>query len=99
MSCKRCPHYVKHGRAAADGKSIEFRDLCGLKLKKLAEDKKAFSDDVCENVPFPEDFDYYLCSVYQHVFQSGIKRNGVNPKDIQYSERLVAGSITDMELL
>lgn len=99
MACKRCPHYVKHGKAGDDGKSIIFRDLCGLKLKKMEEDKKAFEDDVCDNVPFDEDFDYYLCSVYQHVFQSGSKRHAVNPKDIQYSERLVAGSITDMELL
>ncbi|MDA9951151.1 hypothetical protein N9D31_01125 [Oligoflexaceae bacterium] len=99
MSCKRCPHYVRHGRAAADGKSIEFRDLCGLKLKKLEEDKKAFSDEVCVSLPFPEDFDHHFCSVYQHVFQSGIKRNGVNPRDMQYSENLTAGSITDMELL
>ena len=99
MACKRCPHYVRHGKAGEDGKSIVFNDLCGLKLKKTEDGKSRFDDEDCISIPFDEDFDHYLCDVYQKVFQSGKKRNGVNPKDIQYSEMLVAGSITDMELL
>jgi hypothetical protein len=34
MSCKRCPHHVRHGSADAAGR-ISFQDLCGLKVKKL----------------------------------------------------------------
>ncbi len=34
MSCKRCPHHVRHGYADNQNK-IVFQDLCGLKVKKL----------------------------------------------------------------
>jgi hypothetical protein len=34
MSCKRCPHHVRHGSADVSGK-ISFQNLCGLKVKKL----------------------------------------------------------------
>jgi len=34
MSCRRCPHHVRHGFAEADG-NIAFYDLCGLRVKKL----------------------------------------------------------------
>ena len=34
MTCKRCPHHVKHGQIASDGKSMVFKDLCGLRLKQ-----------------------------------------------------------------
>jgi len=33
MSCKRCPHHVRHGSVAADRKTIAFSDVCGLKVK------------------------------------------------------------------
>lgn len=33
MACKRCPHHVRHGQMSADAKTIEFKDICGLKVK------------------------------------------------------------------
>jgi hypothetical protein len=30
MLCKRCPHLVRHGQLAEDGKNIEFKNICGL---------------------------------------------------------------------
>lgn len=98
MICRRCPHHVRHGKAAADGKSIEFRDLCGLKIKRNETEKTPIATD-CEQVPFPSKFDYLTCSYYQSTFKSGHHKNDVVPKDIQYSEMLTAGSITDMDLL
>ena len=83
MACKRCPHYVRHGRAGDDGQSIVFRDLCGLKMKKNEDGQSQFDEEACDSFTFHEDFDHYMCRVYQTVFQSGSKRNGVNPKDIQ----------------
>ena len=35
MSCHRCPHHVRHGQMTKDGKTLQFKDLCGLKLKRL----------------------------------------------------------------
>jgi len=35
MSCTRCPHHVRHGQTAKDGKTLMFSDLCGLKLREL----------------------------------------------------------------
>ena len=37
MACKRCPHHVRHGKSSVDGKSIEFSDHCGLRLKQAQE--------------------------------------------------------------
>lgn len=37
MACKRCPHHVRHGKVGDDGKSIEFTDHCGLRLKQAQE--------------------------------------------------------------
>ncbi|MCB9228795.1 MAG: hypothetical protein H6618_04210 [Deltaproteobacteria bacterium] len=34
MTCKRCPHHVRHGKVGKDGKTIVFADLCGLKVKQ-----------------------------------------------------------------
>ncbi len=34
MLCKRCPHLVRHGQLGADKKTIEFRNLCGLRVKQ-----------------------------------------------------------------
>ncbi|MBP6217159.1 MAG: hypothetical protein KA436_01080 [Oligoflexales bacterium] len=34
MSCKRCPHHVRHGQVAKDGQDFQFKNLCGLKLKQ-----------------------------------------------------------------
>lgn len=34
MSCKRCPHHVRHGFADNQNR-IVFQDLCGLKVKRL----------------------------------------------------------------
>ncbi len=39
MLCKRCPHLVRHGQLGADGKSIEFQNVCGLLVRaERAED-------------------------------------------------------------
>ncbi len=34
MLCKRCPHLVRHGQYNLETKEIEFKNLCGLVLKK-----------------------------------------------------------------
>lgn len=91
--CKRCPHHVKHGQVAADGKTIEFLNRCGLMMKA----NKVLD---CVHHPFSKYFDYTSCGIYQETFKSsGIKNDVVPTKDFQYSEGFNSGSITDMELL
>lgn len=34
MSCRRCPHHVRHGQLGEDGRSMVFKDLCGLRVKQ-----------------------------------------------------------------
>ena len=93
MSCRKCPHHVRHGQVASDGKSIEFHERCGLRMKNG-------SQEDCGHFPFVARFDYQSCSTYIHVFKTAGASNDVMPtSDIQYSERLAANSITDMELL
>jgi len=93
MLCKKCPHHVRHGSLAADGKNIIFKDRCGLKMK-------ATEDQECKNYPFPKVFDYTDCGVYRQTFKSGGQRNDVVPtSDFQYSDALNTQSITEMELL
>jgi hypothetical protein len=47
MLCKRCPHLVRHGQYNAENAQIEFKNLCGLVMKKhmapepVIEDPKA----------------------------------------------------------
>ena len=98
MVCRRCPHHVRHGKLGQDGKSIEFTDQCGLKIKRNELEKHKITVE-CEQVPFPEKFDYLGCGYYQATFKSGHHKNDVVPRDINYSQSLVAGSITDMDLL
>lgn len=90
MSCRRCPHHVRHGQVEADN-SIVFRDRCGLKMKEEQE---------CQHVPFPKFFNYQECEVYRATFRTKGQRNDVVPtRDFQYSPGFVSSSITDMELL
>jgi len=54
----------------------------------------------CIHFPFNRDSDYFKCDVYILNFRTKGLKNGVLPtKDIQYSESLAGGRITDMELL
>jgi len=34
MTCRKCPHHVRHGQVSADGSTITFRNLCGLRHKQ-----------------------------------------------------------------
>lgn len=34
MGCSRCPHHVRHGQVTSDGKSLQFKNLCGLRVKQ-----------------------------------------------------------------
>ncbi|MGE0174232.1 MAG: hypothetical protein AB7T49_15655 [Oligoflexales bacterium] len=36
MLCKRCPHLVRHGKLAADKKTIDFKNMCGLLMRAEA---------------------------------------------------------------
>jgi hypothetical protein len=100
MKCQSCPHHVRHGKPSANGKTIEFSNACGLKLRKTEDQKRRFTEFSCESFPFAEKFDYMQCKVYLDIFKSGIRRNDALPtKDFQYSEALSGISITDMELL
>lgn len=98
MQCRRCPHFVRHGKAGADGKSIEFRDLCGLKLKSSPQSGEDAQS--CANYPFSDGFDYMGCNVYVDTFKSSVRKNDVQPtQDFKFTEALGGASITDMELL
>jgi hypothetical protein len=93
MQCKKCPHHVRHGVAAADGKSIEFKSRCGLKMK---ENKEA----ECTKYPWAKGFDFAHCDVYQSTFKTPGQRNDAVPtSDFQYSDKLASNPITEMELL
>lgn len=93
MLCKRCPHHVRHGKVAADGKTFEFQDRCGLKMKSS-------SHQDCGHYPFPKGFDHIECDVYKDTFKSTGMKNDVVPKsDLQFSDSFQSQSITEMELL
>lgn len=93
MSCKKCPHHVRHGQSTADGKGIEFKNRCGLKMK-------AQQSVDCTHYPFSKSFEYTACEVYLDTFKTAGQRNDVVPtSDFQYSDQLAANSITEMELL
>lgn len=34
MSCRRCPHHVRHGQLSDDGSGFVFKDICGLRHKQ-----------------------------------------------------------------
>ena len=92
MSCnKGCPHHVRHGKLAKDGKTVEFKDRCGLTMDK---------EVMCSHVPFDLRFNYRECDQYMVAFKSSVERNDVVPtKDINYSSRLSKSSFSDMDLL
>jgi len=93
MVCKKCPHLVRHGQAAADGKSIEFKNRCGLKMRV-----QQVHD--CSHYPFGKNFDYGTCDVYLATFKTAGQSNEVMPtSDFQYSDQLASNPITEMELL
>jgi hypothetical protein len=93
MNCKKCPHHVRHGQAGTDGKSIEFKNRCGLRMKDP-------TPADCKHHPFMAGFDYTGCDLYLATFKSAGQRNDVVPtSDFQYSDKLAGNSITEMELL
>ncbi len=93
MSCKKCPHHVRHGQVAADAKSFEFKERCGLRMKT----QQAVD---CHNYPFAKSFEYTTCSVYLDVFKTAGQRNDVVPtSDFQYSDQVAQNPLTEMELL
>ncbi len=54
----------------------------------------------CPHVPFPTQFDYLHCPVYQDTFATKGIKNGVLPTtDLHYSPSLIGIAVTDMELL
>lgn len=57
-------------------------------------------DFECKSLPFPENFNYFDCGVYQATFKGANNKSGVVPtRDFQYLSSLSPSSITDMELL
>ena len=38
MKCVNCPHHVKHGQIANDGKTLVFKHMCELKVKQNIDD-------------------------------------------------------------
>ena len=94
MQCKKCPHHVRHGQVAADAKSFEFKNRCGLRMKDLQ------TPIDCAHFPFAKGFDYSQCDIYQATFKTAGQRNDAVPaSDFQYSEKVPANSITEMDLL
>lgn len=93
MSCRKCPHHVRHGKVGGDGKSIEFSSRCGLRMK-------ANESQDCSHHPFKSGFEYTVCEIYLATFKTAGQRNDVVPtSDFQYSDKLAGNSITEMELL
>lgn len=95
MSGRRCPHFVRHGRAEgkADKRKLVFYDRCGLKMR-------ANVHYACPHYPFSHAFDHVSCEVYHQAFRPGAARNDVVPtKDFQYSGSLPSETISDMKLL
>jgi hypothetical protein len=94
MFCKKCPHHVRHGKVAADKKTIEFSDQCGLKMK-------AGKAESCDKYPFQAGFNYIECETYRMVFKSNGTRNECVPtSDFQFTTDGMNGTpITEMELL
>ncbi len=93
MSCRKCPHHVRHGKAGSDGKSIEFKSLCGLRMK-------VNETQDCSHFPFKSGFEYTICAIYLDTFKTPGQRNDVNPTSgFEYSDKLTGNSITEMELL
>jgi hypothetical protein len=93
MLCSRCPHHVRHGNLAADRKTIEFKDRCGLKMRQGKEES-------CDKVPFQKGFNYVECDIYQVTFKSSGQRNDCIPtSDFQYSDSLSGTPLAEMELL
>jgi hypothetical protein len=91
MTCRRCPHHVRHGVVAPENQAISFQDRCGLKMKEKME---------CGHYPFPKVFEYTACEVYRSTFKSNGMKNDVLPtRDFQFSDAFQTTSITDMELL
>ena len=91
MSCKRCPHHVRHGLPSKNGKTVEFTEKCSLMMEQAQD---------CVNFPFPKVFDYMGCNIYQQVFKTTISRNDVIPtRDFQYSDNISNKTLTDMDLL
>ena len=41
MLCRRCPHLIRHGYLAEDGKNFEFRHICGLLARARRLDETA----------------------------------------------------------
>jgi hypothetical protein len=84
---------VRHGKVAADGKSFEFLNRCGLRMKQ---DKQVD----CEHQPPPERFNYQSCAIYMDVFKTAGDLNDVMPtSDIQFSENLGGSSVSDMDMV
>lgn len=94
--CKKCPHHVRHGQVAADGKNIEFKNRCGLKMKDPLQ-----APVECAHYPFQtKGFDYIRCDFYLQTFKTADQRNDAVPSsDFQFAERVTNSSITEMDLL
>jgi len=93
VNCKKCPHHVRHGQVGADGKTIEFKNRCGLRMREAQQID-------CGHYPFAAGFDYTSCDHYLTTFKTAGQRNDVVPtSDFQYSDKLAGSSITEMELL
>lgn len=91
MTCRRCPHHVRHGVINPENQGIAFQDRCGLKMKDKLD---------CGHYPFPKVFDYLTCDVYRSTFKTnGMRNDAIPTRDFQYTDAFVSGSITDMELL
>ncbi len=93
MFCRKCPHHVRHGQVAPDGKSISFNERCGLLMK-------SGTQVACNHHPFKKGFDYGHCEVYLSTFKSESQRNDAVPtSDFQYTDAFSGTAITEMELL
>ena len=91
MACKNCPHLVRHGKLAADGKNIEFDNRCGLRMKQ---EKKVD----CTHYPFQKLFDYMTCGVYLDVFKGTGSVNDVVPTS-DMSSKIGDPAITEMSMI
>ncbi|MBP9706028.1 MAG: hypothetical protein KBD78_00185 [Oligoflexales bacterium] len=100
MTCvRKCPHYIRHGYLAQDGKTIQFKDMCGLSMRKTEIPRPKVAEQECSHHPFVKGFEYSSCATYLAVFKTGDQRNNASPtSDFQFSDALAGGSLADMEL-
>ncbi len=101
MSCPtKCPHLVRHGMVNKNTESIEFKNMCGLTIRKGEHIRNKFKPQECAHMPYSKNFSYNECDIYVQTFRSKGMGNDAAPTREGHFEEIYAAnsSLTDMEL-